>query len=103
MYMITHFLAQSSQWLNSLLLGIEISMSKLWNPDYLHHPEVHLSSFWVPAVLTIAFVIFAFTSLTKGKIVVALILLVLAAACFFFIVTGEQSAVLTGLEDLANH
>lgn len=89
--------------LHQLLAEFSLNFSNLWKNDYIHNPQNYLTSFWVPAVVAVLFVIFALASIFKGRIFLFILFLVIAASCVFFISTGEQSAVLNTLEDLANH
>lgn len=78
----------------------EFRWSNFWQPDYLHRWDLHMTTFWVPAILGIIFFGLFFQALTKKKILLTIVYLLIFAACIFYIGTGEKSAALNALENI---
>ncbi len=76
------------------------SFSNFWQPDYINRWDLHITTFWVPAILGIIFFVLFFQALTKKKILLTIVYLILFAACVFYIGTGEQSAAINALENI---
>ncbi|MBQ1266693.1 MAG: hypothetical protein IIY06_07985 [Proteobacteria bacterium] len=78
----------------------EFSWSNFWRPEYINRWDLHMTTFWVPAILGIIFFVLFFQAFTKKKIFLTIVYLILLAACIFYIGTGEQSAAINALENI---
>ncbi len=79
------------------------NIANFWKMDYINRWDLHITDFWVPAIVGIIFLICCVQALSKKKIFLVILYFVLFAACFGVIGMGSESTAINAVEGLVGH
>ena len=84
-------------------LAVTVNWSNLWQQDYINRWDLHLTTYWVPAIVGVIFLVCAVQALSKRKTFLTILYVVLVLACLGVILTGSESSVINAVENVVGH